>query len=47
MKAAVEIEKPTAVVFFIHNQHDNLLYMGRTIDGTTKQQYGDKPGVSD
>ena len=41
VKSSVEGEKPAAVVF---NMHDNLLYMGRSIDGTTKQAFKDKKG---
>ena len=42
VKTSVEGERPTAVVFQMHN---NLLYMGRSIDGTTKQHYEDKQGI--
>ena len=37
----VEGEKPVTSVF---QMHDNLLYMGRNIDGSSKQQFKDKNG---
>ena len=42
VKTSVEGERPTAVIF---QMHDNLLYMGRSINGTTKQHYKDKQGI--
>ena len=41
VRTSVEGERPTAVVF---QMHDNLLYMGRSIDGTTRQHHKDKEG---
>ena len=41
VKTSVEGEKPAVVVF---HMHDNLLYMGRNIDGTTKQAFKDMKG---
>ena len=41
VKSSVEGENPAAVVF---QMHDNLLYMGRKIDGSTRQQFKDKMG---
>ena len=41
VKSSVEGENPAAVVF---QMHDNLLYMGQKIDGSTRQQFKDKMG---
>ena len=41
VKTSVEGERPAAVVF---QMHDSLVYMGRSIDGTTKQPFKDKQG---
>ena len=41
VKASVEGERPSAIVF---QMLDNLFYMGRKIDGTTKQPAKDKKG---
>ena len=41
VKTSVEGERPLAIVF---QMLDNLLYMGRKIDGTTKQAAKDKKG---
>ena len=41
VKASVEGERPSAIVF---QMLDNLFYMGRKIDGTTKQPAKDKTG---
>ena len=41
VKSAVEVDKPDCVVFFLL---DNLLYLGRMLDGTTTQQQSDGRG---